>query len=73
MKRWTKRGLAGLAAVLKQPERFRGRVLGLVLCPTRELAEQHVQHALATLAGLPACTARDSLETVALASLERTS
>jgi octaprenyl-diphosphate synthase len=40
---------------------------------TRELAEQHVNLALATLAALPACTARDSLETVALASLERTS
>jgi octaprenyl-diphosphate synthase len=40
---------------------------------TRELAEQHVNHALATLAQLPACTARESLETVALASLERTS
>ncbi|HEY5950826.1 MAG TPA: polyprenyl synthetase family protein [Kofleriaceae bacterium] len=40
---------------------------------TRELAEQHVQLALETLAGLPACTARESLETVALASLERTS
>ena len=40
---------------------------------TRELAEQHVQLALDTLAGLPACTARESLETVALASLERTS
>jgi octaprenyl-diphosphate synthase len=40
---------------------------------TRELAEQHVRRALDTLAGLPACTARESLETVALASLERTS
>jgi len=40
---------------------------------TRELAEQHVRHALDTLAALPACTARESLETVALASLERTS
>jgi octaprenyl-diphosphate synthase len=40
---------------------------------TRELAEQHVRQALETLAGLPACTARESLETVALASLERTS
>jgi octaprenyl-diphosphate synthase len=40
---------------------------------TRELAEQHVRQALDTLAGLPACTAREALETVALASLERTS
>ncbi|HEX5063024.1 MAG TPA: polyprenyl synthetase family protein [Kofleriaceae bacterium] len=40
---------------------------------TRELAEQHVQLALETLAALPAGTARESLETVALASLERTS
>jgi octaprenyl-diphosphate synthase len=40
---------------------------------TRELAEQHVRHALDTLAALPAGPARESLETVALASLERTS
>jgi octaprenyl-diphosphate synthase len=40
---------------------------------TRELAEQHVQLALDTLAALPAGSARESLETVALASLERTS
>ena len=40
---------------------------------TRELAEQHVRHALDALAALPAGTARESLETVALASLERTS
>lgn len=40
---------------------------------TRELAEQHVRHALDALAALPAGTARDALETVALASLERTS
>jgi octaprenyl-diphosphate synthase len=43
------------------------------LTATRELAEQHVQLALDTLAALPAGTARESLETVALASLERTS
>ncbi|HEY5923069.1 MAG TPA: polyprenyl synthetase family protein [Kofleriaceae bacterium] len=48
------------------------RATGALLA-TRELAEQHVQLALDTLTGLPACTARDSLETVALASLERTS
>jgi len=40
---------------------------------TRELAEQHVQLALDALAALPAGTARESLETVALASLERQS
>jgi octaprenyl-diphosphate synthase len=43
------------------------------LAATRELAEQHVQLALEALQGLPAGTARESLETVALASLERTS
>lgn len=43
------------------------------LAATRELAELHVRHALDTLAALPAGTARESLETVALASLERTS
>lgn len=43
------------------------------LAATRELAEQHVQLALDALAALPAGTARESLETVALASLERQS
>ena len=43
------------------------------LTATRELAEQHVQLALDSLAALPAGTARESLETVALASLERQS
>jgi octaprenyl-diphosphate synthase len=43
------------------------------LAATRELAEQHVQLALDALADLPAGTARESLETVALASLERQS
>jgi len=43
------------------------------LAATRELAEQHVQLALDALASLPAGTARESLETVALASLERQS
>jgi octaprenyl-diphosphate synthase len=43
------------------------------LVATRELAEQHVQLALDALADLPAGTARESLETVALASLERQS
>lgn len=40
---------------------------------TRALAEHHVRLALDALAELPAGTARESLETVALASLERTS
>lgn len=43
------------------------------LAATRELAEQHVQLALESLAALPAGNARESLETVALASLERQS
>jgi octaprenyl-diphosphate synthase len=43
------------------------------LAATRELAEQHVRHALEALVQLPAGAARDSLETVALASLERQS
>jgi octaprenyl-diphosphate synthase len=43
------------------------------LTAARRLAEDHVQKALATLAELPAGPARDALETVALASLERQS
>jgi octaprenyl-diphosphate synthase len=43
------------------------------LAATRALAEDHAHRALATLAPLPAGPARDALETVALASLERTS
>lgn len=43
------------------------------LTATRELAEDHVRQALEALVALPAGTARESLETVALASLERTS
>lgn len=43
------------------------------LAATRKLAEDHVQKAIATLSELPACPARDALETVALASLERQS
>ncbi|HSD87523.1 MAG TPA: polyprenyl synthetase family protein [Kofleriaceae bacterium] len=46
---------------------------GGALAATRELAEHHVRHALDALAALPAGTARESLETVALASLERQS
>jgi octaprenyl-diphosphate synthase len=43
------------------------------LAATRELAEQHVQLALDALTELPVGTARESLETVAFASLERQS
>ena len=43
------------------------------LAATRELAEEHVRLALDALAQLPAGAAHDALETVALASLERTS
>jgi len=43
------------------------------LVATRELAEEHVRHALDALAQLPAGPARESLETIAFASLERTS
>ena len=43
------------------------------LVATRQLAEDHVRRAVATLEALPAGTARDALETVALASLERQS
>jgi octaprenyl-diphosphate synthase len=43
------------------------------LVATRRLAEEHVQLALDVLLALPAGPARDALETVALASLERKS
>jgi octaprenyl-diphosphate synthase len=43
------------------------------LTATRRLAEEHVGRALDVLATLPAGPPRDALETVALASLERTS
>jgi octaprenyl-diphosphate synthase len=43
------------------------------LAATRRFAEEHARDALASLAVLPAGAARDALETVALASLERTS
>jgi octaprenyl-diphosphate synthase len=68
-------------AVLADEEPSRAELGGIAggvratgaLVATRELAEQHVQLALEALAELPAGTARESLETVALASLERTS
>lgn len=43
------------------------------LSATRALAEEHAHRAIEALAVLPAGPARDALETVALASLERTS
>ncbi|HEY3806395.1 MAG TPA: polyprenyl synthetase family protein [Kofleriaceae bacterium] len=43
------------------------------LAATRKLAEDHAGRALEALAGLPAGPARDALETVVLASLERVS
>jgi octaprenyl-diphosphate synthase len=43
------------------------------LAATRALAEEHAHRAIDALTPLPAGPARDSLETVALASLERTS
>jgi len=43
------------------------------LAATRALAEEHAHRAIEALAPLPAGPARDALETVALASLERTS
>lgn len=43
------------------------------LTATRALAEEHVNRALAVLEELPAGGGRDALQTVALASLERTS
>jgi len=43
------------------------------LAATRALAEEHAQRAIEALAPLPPGAARDALETVALASLERTS
>jgi octaprenyl-diphosphate synthase len=43
------------------------------LAATRRLAEDHANRALEALAGLPTGAARDALETVVLASLERVS
>nr|HEX4314584.1 polyprenyl synthetase family protein [Kofleriaceae bacterium] len=43
------------------------------LAATRRLAEEHVQKAIVTLGELPAGPAREALETVAMASLERQS
>src|SRR3954470_11947700 len=68
-------------ALLPEPEPRRDELLAIAaavratgaLVATRELAEEHVERALAVLEELPAGAPRDALVTVALASLERTS
>jgi octaprenyl-diphosphate synthase len=70
-----------LVALLAEPEPRRDELLAIAaavratgaLATTRELAEEHVERALAVLEELPAGAPRDALVTVALASLERTS
>jgi len=70
-----------LVALLAEPEPRRDELAAIAatvratgaLAATRALAEDHVERALAVLDELPAGPARDALETVALASLERTS
>ncbi len=70
-----------LVALLAEPEPRRDELLAIAaavratgaLAATRELAEEHVERALAVLEELPAGAPRDALVTVALASLERTS
>jgi octaprenyl-diphosphate synthase len=70
-----------LVALLAEPEPRRNELAAIAaavkatgaLTATRQLAEEHVERALAVLEELPAGPARDALVTVALASLERTS
>jgi octaprenyl-diphosphate synthase len=70
-----------LVALLAEPEPRRDELAAIAaavkatgaLAATRQLAEEHVERALAVLEELPAGPARDALVTVALASLERTS
>ena len=70
-----------LEALLAEPEPRRDELLAIAaavratgaLATTRELAEEHVERALAVLEELPPGAPRDALVTVALASLERTS
>jgi octaprenyl-diphosphate synthase len=70
-----------LVALLAEPEPRRDELLAIAaavratgaLAAARELAEEHVERALAVLEELPAGAPRDALVTVALASLERTS
>jgi octaprenyl-diphosphate synthase len=70
-----------LVALLAEPAPRRDELLAIAaavratgaLATTRELAEEHVERALAVLEELPAGAPRDALVTVALASLERTS
>lgn len=72
---------ARLEALLAQDEPPREELTAIAqtvkatgaLTATRQLAEEHVERALAVLEELPAGAARDALVTVALASLERTS
>lgn len=70
-----------LVALLAEPEPRRDELLAIAaavratgaLVTTRDLAEEHVERALAVLEELPGGAPRDALVTVALASLERTS
>jgi octaprenyl-diphosphate synthase len=70
-----------LAALLAEDEPRAGELAAIAatvkatgaLAATRQLAEDHVERALAVLEELPAGPPRDALVTVALASLERTS
>ena len=72
---------AKLAALLEDAAPDRAQLLAIAsavrgtgaLAATRALAEEHAQRAIEALAPLPAGAARDALETVALASLERQS
>jgi geranylgeranyl pyrophosphate synthase len=60
----TPRDLAAIASAVRETG---------ALTATRRLAEDHARRALEALDVFPAGQARDALETVALASLERTS
>lgn len=72
---------ARLAALLEDAAPDRAKLVAIAsavratgaLSATRALAEEHAQRAIDALAPLPAGAARDALETVALASLERQS
>jgi octaprenyl-diphosphate synthase len=72
---------AKLAALLEDAAPDRAQLVAVAsavratgaLSATRALAEEHAQRAIEALAPLPAGAARDALETVALASLERQS
>lgn len=72
---------AKLGALLEDTAPDRAQLLAIAsavratgaLAATRALAEEHAQRAIEALSPLPAGAARDALETVALASLERQS